>query len=144
MINIFHGTDQESHRAFQEWRKANVNGFHMTEKTAGQFVIHYAQDNRENSAGRGCIHQGGSGNEYRDDKDGCYPSPYQEAENLLDRPELSLDEVRHGEILNMTDRLAESKVWIEKKARAINQVRVALVLSPVAFVAGCALSKAFG
>jgi hypothetical protein len=36
----------------------------MTEKTTGQFVIHYAHDKRENSEGRGCIHQGGSGNEF--------------------------------------------------------------------------------
>jgi hypothetical protein len=72
-----------------------------------------------------------------------YPSPYQEAENLLERPDLSLDELRHGEILNMTARLAKSQEWIEKKVKAINRVRVALVLSPVPFVAACALFKIF-
>ena len=70
-----------------------------------------------------------------------YPSPYQEAENLLERPDLSLDEIRHGEILNMTERLQESKDWIERKAKAINRVRLALILSPFAFICGCALFK---
>ena len=70
-----------------------------------------------------------------------YPSPYQEAENLLDQANLSLDEVRHGEILNMTDRLKESQAWINAKAKVINNVRIALVLSPVAFVAGCIAFK---
>lgn len=73
-----------------------------------------------------------------------YPSPYQEAQNLLDRPDLSLDEIRHGEILNMSERLVESKVWIASKATAINRVRLALVLSPLAFLFGCALFKVFG
>ena len=70
-----------------------------------------------------------------------YPSPYQEAENLLDRPDLSLDELRHGEILNMTERLEKSQGWIEKKTKAINRVRIALVVSPVPFVVGCILFK---
>ena len=74
---------------------------------------------------------------------GAYPSPYQEAENLLERPELSLDELRHGEILNMTERLKESQDWIAAKSEAINKVRVALVLSPVPFVLGCLLFKMF-
>ena len=72
-----------------------------------------------------------------------YPSPYQEAANLLEREDLSLDELRHGEILNMTDRLKESKVWIESRAKAINRVRLSLILSPVAFILGCALFKLF-
>ena len=70
-----------------------------------------------------------------------YPSPYQEAKNLLERPDLSLDEVRHGEILNMTERLESSQEWIARRTKAINRVRVALVLSPVPFVAGCILFK---
>ena len=72
-----------------------------------------------------------------------YPSPYQEAENLLARPDLSLDELRHGEILNMTDRLRRSQEWIERKTTVINHVRVALVLSPLPFVVGCILFKLF-
>jgi hypothetical protein len=72
MICIFHGNDEKTHNDFQAWRQANVDGFHMTEKNAGEFVIHYAQDKRENAAGRGCIHQGGSGNEYGSDKNCCY------------------------------------------------------------------------
>ena len=73
-----------------------------------------------------------------------YPSPYQEAENLLLSPETSLDEIRHGEILNMTDRLSESRNWIASKATAINCVRLALILSPIAFLFGCLLFKVFG
>lgn len=73
-----------------------------------------------------------------------YPSPYQEAKNLIDKPELSLDEIRHGEILNMTDRLNESQIWIKNKAKAINNVRLAILLSPLAFIAGCIMFKFFG
>ena len=73
-----------------------------------------------------------------------YPSPYQEAKNLLERPDLSIDDVREGEILNMADRLVESKTWIEKKSKAINVVRLYLILSPIAFLAGCLLFKLFG
>jgi hypothetical protein len=73
-----------------------------------------------------------------------YPSPFQEAANLLLRPDLSLDEVRHGEVLNIGDRLKESLEWIERKARAINRVRLALILSPFVFFGGCLLFKLFG
>jgi hypothetical protein len=72
MIYIFHGNDEVTHNAFQAWRKLNVDGFHMTEKARGQFVIHYAQDKRENSKGRGCVHQGCSFIEYLEDKNACY------------------------------------------------------------------------
>jgi predicted HNH restriction endonuclease len=72
VISVFHGDDAETHRKFQAWRKAHIDGFHMTEGDAGQFTIHYTQDKRENLAGRGCVHQGGSDNDYLGDKDGCY------------------------------------------------------------------------
>jgi hypothetical protein len=72
MISVFHGNDEETHQRFQAWRKANIDGFHMTEGAAGQFTIHYTQDKRENAAGRGCMHQGVSDIEYREDKDSCY------------------------------------------------------------------------
>jgi hypothetical protein len=72
VISVFHGNDEETHRGFQAWRKANVDGFHMTESAPGQFTIHYTQDKRENAAGRGCMHQGGSDNDHLEDKDGCY------------------------------------------------------------------------
>lgn len=72
MIRIFHGKDEESHKNFQAWRRANVDGFHMTESAAGQFTIHYTQDKRENSVGRGCTHQGGSNNKYLEDQNSCY------------------------------------------------------------------------
>jgi hypothetical protein len=71
MISVFHGNDAQTHQRFQAWRKANVDGFHMTESAPGQFTIHYTQDKRENSAGRGCMHQGVSDIEYREYKDGC-------------------------------------------------------------------------
>ena len=72
MIRVYHGDNAQAHEAFQAWRRANVDGFHMTESAPGQFTIHYTQDRRENPAGRGCIHQGGSDNEYRQDKGCCY------------------------------------------------------------------------
>ncbi len=83
MINIFHGNDEETHQKFQAWRKANVDGFHMTESTVGIFTIHYTQDKRKNSAGRGCMHQGGSDNEYLEDKDGCYTTARKVCSNSL-------------------------------------------------------------
>lgn len=61
VIEKFHGTDAETHDAFQAWRFAHPNGFNLTEKTTGHYVAHWAQDKRENEQGRGCHHQGGSG-----------------------------------------------------------------------------------
>ena len=83
MIFVFHGEDEETHGNFQAWRKANVEGFHMTERAEGQFTIHYAQDKRENTAGRGCMHQGVSDNKYREDKDGCYTTARKVCSNSL-------------------------------------------------------------
>jgi hypothetical protein len=72
MIRIFHGNDEAIHNDFQAWRQANVDGFRIAEKSAGQFLIHYAQDKRENSEGRGCGHRGGSSNKFAEDKGGCF------------------------------------------------------------------------
>jgi hypothetical protein len=72
MISEFHGNDEKTHDAFQAWRRSHVNGFHMTESATGLFTIHWAQDRRETSTGRGCMHQGGSTVQYREDKNGCY------------------------------------------------------------------------
>jgi hypothetical protein len=83
MISVFHGDDAETHDAFQAWRKANVEGFFMTESAPGHFTIHYAQDKRENPAGRGCMHQGGSDNVYREDKGGCYTTARKVCSNSL-------------------------------------------------------------
>jgi hypothetical protein len=80
---IFHGNDEETHNKFQAWRKANVDGFFMTEGAVGQFTIHYAQDQRENSEGRGCRHQGVSDNAYLEDKDGCYTRARKVCSNSL-------------------------------------------------------------
>ncbi len=73
-----------------------------------------------------------------------YPSPYQEAKNLLRDPERSIDEIRLEEIDSMTERLDDSLAWIVQRAAAINRTRVALVLSPVAFIVACLLFRSFG
>src|ERR1044071_7359713 len=67
MIQTFHGDNEAAHMAFQAWRQANVDGFHLTEGPLGHFRMHWTQDKRENEAGRGCAHQGGSGNQYGTD-----------------------------------------------------------------------------
>lgn len=72
MVKVFHGHDAETHDAFQTWRKANGDGFFMTECAPGQFTVHYAQDRREHPGGRSCMHNGTSENGYREDKGGCY------------------------------------------------------------------------
>jgi hypothetical protein len=64
--------DAAAHDAFHAWRRAHPNGFNMTEGSKGIFSIHWTQDKRENAEGRGCHHQGGSGNAYLEDKDGRY------------------------------------------------------------------------
>ncbi|OYV66381.1 MAG: hypothetical protein B7Z74_11220 [Deltaproteobacteria bacterium 21-66-5] len=83
MWKEFYGDDRKTHEAFQEWRRSNVDGFHMTEGAAGQFTIHYTQDQRENAARRGCSHQGGSDNEYLQDKDSCYTTAKKVCSNDL-------------------------------------------------------------
>jgi len=72
MIQVYHGDNEATHEAFQAWRQANVDGFHLAEGPAGFFRMHWTQDKRENELGRGCAHQGGSGNPFRGDKNGCY------------------------------------------------------------------------
>jgi hypothetical protein len=72
MIHVFYGNDAKTHDAFQAWRKAHADGFHMSENAPGQFTIHYTQDKRESPTGRGCMHQGTSENEYQEDKGSCY------------------------------------------------------------------------
>jgi hypothetical protein len=83
MVKIFHGNNEVAHKAFQTWRKANINGFHMTEGPKGIFTIHYTQDKRENFVGRGCMHQGGSGNQFLQDKGGCYTTARKVCSNSL-------------------------------------------------------------
>ena len=34
MISIFHGNNAETHKNYQAWRKANVDGFHMSQSAA--------------------------------------------------------------------------------------------------------------
>src|SRR5438105_3585904 len=72
MPSVFHDSDERTHESFQAWRRDNPVGFHMTEGPIGVFTIHWTQDKRENVAGRGCHHQGGSSNRYHEDKGGCY------------------------------------------------------------------------
>jgi hypothetical protein len=83
MISIFHGNDEITHEKFQRWRKTNIDGFHMTEGPARKFTIHYAQDKRENSTGRGCMHQGVSDIAYIEDKDSCYTRARKVCSNSL-------------------------------------------------------------
>lgn len=71
MIEIFHGDNESAHDAFQAWRSAHPNGFHLTDKGRGVFSAHWTQDKRENDAGRGCGHQGTSDIAYSQDKNGC-------------------------------------------------------------------------
>ena len=70
MIQIFHGDNEATHDAFQAWRQANVDGFHLAEGPLAHFRMHWTQDKRESEVGRGCAHQGGSRNPYRADR--CY------------------------------------------------------------------------
>jgi hypothetical protein len=72
VIQIFHGNNKITHDGFQSWRQSNPDGFNLTEGPKGQFRMHWALDKRESSLGRGCGHQGGSGNEFGADKGGCY------------------------------------------------------------------------
>jgi hypothetical protein len=72
-----------------------------------------------------------------------FPSPYQRPENLLINPSEPTDEIRAEEIENITERIDKSKAWIVKKAKAINVVRAALVVSPLTFVIGCGIFKYF-
>ena len=83
MISIFHGNDAETHRNYQAWRKANVDGFSMSQGDPRQFTIHYTQDKRENPAGRGCMHQGCSNIEYLEDRKGCYTTARKVCANSL-------------------------------------------------------------
>lgn len=81
MISVFHGKNEKEHDSFQAWRKANMDGFHMTESAPGTFVIHYTQDKRENLEGRGCIHNGGSDNRYLEDH--CYTTARKVCSNIF-------------------------------------------------------------
>jgi 5-methylcytosine-specific restriction endonuclease McrA len=60
MIAEFDGNNEMMHDAFQAWRKAHPDGFHLTDKGSRVFSAHWAQDKRENGFGRGCWHQGTS------------------------------------------------------------------------------------
>jgi hypothetical protein len=71
MIQVFHGMDESTHEAFQAWRRANPDGFNLSQGRAGEFTAHWAMDRRDHGAGRGCMHQGGSDNRYADDGVTC-------------------------------------------------------------------------
>lgn len=72
MIQIFHGDDADTHDAFQAWRRAHPDGFHLSEGPKNLFTAHWTQDRRENALGRGCAHQGTSDRELNDYFSGCY------------------------------------------------------------------------
>lgn len=65
---------------------------------------------------------------------GAFPSPYQEPKNLMKDEGVALEDVRHGEVLNIQARIERAKIWNARKARTINVVRGALVASPLVFV----------
>lgn len=69
---------------------------------------------------------------------GDFPSPYQQPANLIRDPQVSLDDVLKAEIRDIEKRITEAETWISAKSNAINNVRLALVLSPLGFIA-CAL-----
>ncbi len=73
MIEIFHGTNAESHNAFQAWRRLHPDGFNLTKSKKGLFTAHWTQDLRDHGAQRGCNHKGGSENEFEDGAH-CYTS----------------------------------------------------------------------
>lgn len=73
-----------------------------------------------------------------------FPSPYQEPGNLLAAPDLSIDEVREGELENISDRISESIEWIDRKSKAVNWVRAGIVASPLVGVAAIWSVKYFG
>jgi hypothetical protein len=66
MIEIFHGTDEATHEAFQAWRRSHPDGFNLSEGRRGSFTAHWTEDSRDNGRGRGCMHQGGSSNRFND------------------------------------------------------------------------------
>ena len=73
MIEIFHGTNAESHNAFQAWRSSHPDGFNLTESKKNLFTAHWTQDLRDHGDRRGCNHQGGSENKF-DEGTNCYTS----------------------------------------------------------------------
>lgn len=60
MVDEFDGDNEMMHDAFQAWRRAHPDGFHLTDKGNRIFSAHWTQDKRENGFGRGCAHQGTS------------------------------------------------------------------------------------
>lgn len=69
---------------------------------------------------------------------GPFPSPYQQPQRLLERDDLSIDDVREGELLNIADRIDEAAAWIDNRAKVINRIRALLVASPLVFLAAIA------
>lgn len=66
-----------------------------------------------------------------------YPALHQDPKNLM-HPAYPLHEVREQEINNLADRIAEAKGINDIRAKRLNWVRIAAVLSPVVFsVAAC-------
>ena len=62
-----------------------------------------------------------------------FPAPFQYPKNLIGAPGLSMDTVRRGELDNIDQRIDEAQLWIKRKSKAINVVRLMLIASPLIF-----------
>lgn len=65
---------------------------------------------------------------------GAFPAPYQDPQNILVRPDLSIDQMRSASVTEMEKRIASAQRWIRRKSRVINWIRGLLLGSPVVFV----------
>ena len=61
-----------------------------------------------------------------------YPALYQDPKNLL-QPTYSINELRAAEINNLDERIAEAANINLKRAKRLNQIRIAAALSPLLF-----------
>lgn len=68
-----------------------------------------------------------------------YPALYQNPENLM-HPECSLDAIRQAEIENMEVRIKEAAQLNAERAKRLNWLRIALIVSPFMFVVAAALT----
>jgi hypothetical protein len=62
-----------------------------------------------------------------------YPALYQTPENIL-QPNFSLDALREAELGNLTERIREATAINNRRAAALNRVRIAAALGPLVFL----------
>lgn len=73
-----------------------------------------------------------------------FPAPFQDPQNVLLYPGLSIDTMRRLEIANIERRIVAAHEWIEKKSKAINRVRGLLLVSPIIFLAAVVIHRCWG